>query len=1062
MNAIIDAALSRSRTVLAALVLVLIAGIVAYVTIPKEADPDIDIPIIYVSMSHDGISPSDAERLLVRPVEEELRGIEGVKEMRSTASEGHASVLLEFDAGFDADQAMLDVREKVDLVKPELPDETDEPVVNEVNIGLFPVLTVTLSGNVPERALLKIARDLKDQVEALPGVLSADIAGDREELLEVVIDPARLESFGLTQIELINAVALNNKLVAAGALDTGAGRFAVKVPGLLETARDVLDLPIKASGDGVVTLKDITTVRRTFKDATTFARVNGEPALTLEVKKRLGVNIIETIDQVRMVVAEMQPGWPAALQVGFIQDKSQDIRSMLTDLQNNVLSAVLLVMIVVVAALGVRTAGLVGLAIPTSFLFGILVLHSLDLTVNIVVLFSLILAVGMLVDGAIVVTEFADRKMSEGLHRREAYAMAAKRMAWPITSSTATTLAAFMPLIFWPGVVGEFMKYLPLTLMVTLAGSLVVALIFVPTLGSMFGKPGAVDAKAMKALAASEAGDLRDLGGFTGAYVRVLSVAVRHPVKIVVLAFAALIGVQTYYALHGNGVEFFPDVEPEQGIVYIHARGNLSTYEKDALVREVEARILPIPGLDVVYARTGSVGDGGGNDVAEDVVGTIFIEFADWDTREKASALLNEIRDRTASLAGIHVEARKPEAGPPQGKDIQIELRSRVAERIDPVVDQIRGHLESMPTLLDVEDSRPLPGIQWSVRVDRAQAGRFGADVTQVGNLVQLVTNGVKLGGYRPDDADDEIDIRVRFPTDERNISQLDKLRVQTPQGLVPVTNFVSRVPEPKTGTLNRTDGQRMIKIQASVQEGLLIDEQVTAIKAWLAEQKLDPAVSIAFKGADKEQAEAGAFLMKAFGVALFVMAIILVTQFNSFYHAFLILTAVIMSTAGVMVGLIVTGQVFGIVMTGIGVIALAGIVVNNNIVLIDTYSRLAKDMPPLEAVVRTGAQRLRPVLLTTVTTICGLLPMVFQMNIDFFGRTVSMGAPSTQWWVQLATAVAFGLAFATLLTLIVTPSLLALGARVTAWRQRRAERRAERKRRKVAAKGEPTLQPAE
>jgi multidrug efflux pump len=1061
VNALIDAAIGRSRTVLAVLLLVLLAGAVSYATIPKESDPDIDIPIIYVSMSHEGISPADAERLLVRPMEEELRGIDGVKEMRSTASEGHASVLLEFDAGFDADQAMLDVREKVDLVKPELPEDTDEPTVNEVNVGLFPVLTVTLSGDVPERALLKIARDLKDNVEALPGVLSAEIAGDREELLEIAIDPARLESFGLTQQELINAVALNNRLVAAGALDTGAGRFAVKVPGLLETAKDVLDLPLKASGDAVVTLKDVSTIRRTFKDPTTFARVNGQPALTLEVKKRLGVNIIETIDQVRAVVGEMRPGWPGALQIGFIQDKSQDIRQMLGDLQNNVLSAILLVMVVVVAALGLRTAGLVGLAIPSSFLFGILVLHSLDLTVNIVVLFSLILAVGMLVDGAIVVTEYADRKMSEGLHRRDAYALAAKRMAWPIIASTATTLAAFMPLIFWPGVVGEFMKYLPLTLIVTLSGSLIVALIFVPTLGGLIGKPGAADPRTMKALAAAEGGDVRTLPGLTGVYARVLSVAVRHPVKIVLVAVAMLVGVQTFYATHGNGVEFFPDVEPEQGLIYVHARGNLSTVEKDKLVKEVEARILDLPGLETVYARTGNLGQG--NDIAEDVVGTIFIEFADWDTRPAASQLMNEMRARTAGLAGIHVETRKPEAGPPQGKDIQIELRSRAPERIDPVVDTIRAYLEGMATLLDVEDSRPLPGIQWSVRVDRAQAGRFGADVTQVGNLVQLVTNGVKLGEYRPDDADDEIDIRVRFPLDERNIGQLDKLRVQTPQGLVPVTNFVERVPEPKTGTLNRTDGQRMIKIQANVQDGVLIDDQVQAIKAWLARQQLDPAVSITFKGADQEQAEAGAFLMKAFGVALFVMAIILVTQFNSFYHAFLILTAVIMSTVGVVLGLIITGQVFGIVMTGIGVIALAGIVVNNNIVLIDTYQRLAREMDPIEAVVRTGTQRLRPVMLTTITTICGLLPMCLQVNIDFFARTVSIGAPSTQWWVQLATAVAFGLAFATVLTLLVTPSMLALGARVTAWRQRRAERRAARKAGKVVQdRRDPSVQPAE
>lgn len=1052
MNSIIDAAVDHYRTVLSVLVLTLIAGIVAFITIPKESDPDVNIPIIYVSMNHDGISPEDAERLLVRPMEQELRSIEGIKEIRSTAREGHASVLMEFDAGFDADQAMLDVREKVDLVKPELPADTDEPTVNEVNVSLFPVVTVTLSGDVPERTLLKLARDLQDDLEGLPGVLSADIAGDREEVLEVLIDPTRLEAYNLSYDSLLSAVARNNQLVAAGALDTGSGRFSVKVPGLFETPEDVLELPVKVLGEGVVTVSDITTVRSTFKDATSYARINGRPGVALEVKKRIGENVIDTIDAVRQTVNARAQSWPAGLEVSFIQDKSTQIHNMLRDLQNNILSAVLLVMIVVVAALGLRTAGLVGLAIPSSFLFGILVLDSLGFTVNIVVLFALILSVGMLVDGAIVVTEYADRKMAEGLHRRDAYALAAKRMSWPIIASTATTLAAFMPLVFWPGIVGEFMKFLPITLIVTLTGSLLMALIFVPTLGARIGKAGASDPRTMAGLAAAEEGDVRGLPGFTGLYARVLHRLVRFSWAVVIAAFVALVGVQALYAKFGNGVEFFPDVEPEQLLVHVHARGNLSTLEKDNLVREVEREVMQVDGIKTVYSRTGSVGQG--DETAEDVVGTIFIEPADWDRRAPAAVIEEEIRQRTEHLAGIIVEPREPDTGPPTGKDIQIELRSRFPERLDPVVLAIREKLDSMPDLIDVEDGRPLPGIEWELQVNRTQAGRFGTDIATVGNAVQLVTNGIKIGEYRPDSSDDEVDIRVRFPLDSRNIEQLDQLRVPTAYGQMPISNFVTRQPAPKTGTVKRTDGQRSIKIQANVVEGVLADAKVQEVKAWLATQKFDPEVNIRFKGADKDQQEAAAFLQKAFGIALFVMAIILVTQFNSFYHAFLILTAVIMSTVGVMAGLLITGQTFGIVMTGIGIIALAGIVVNNNIVLIDTYARLVKEgHDPIEAVVRTGAQRLRPVLLTTVTTILGLLPMVFQLNIDFVTREISVGAPSTQWWVQLATAVAFGLSFATVLTLVVTPSLLALGAQTSAamrrfsdWRQRRrAARRLDR-----------------
>ena len=1040
MNAIINAAILHTRSVLSILVLVLIAGLGSYLTIPKESKPDINIPIVYVSMKHDGISPEDAERLLVRPMEQELRSIEGIKEMRSRALLGNASVLLEFEAGFDADRALLDVRKAIDLVKPELPDETDEPVAHEVNVGLFPVLVVTLAGDVPERTLLRLAQNLQDELEALPGVLEANIGGERAEILEVLADPVRLESYGISYEKLVLTASRNNQLIAAGAMDTGQGRFAIKVPGLFETAKDLLDLPIKVSGNGAISLADVAIVRRTFRDATSFARINGQAGVTLEIKKRLGENVIETIDRVRSLVTARAKSWPAGVQVNFIQDESKNIRRMLDDLQNNVLSAILLVFIVVVAALGLRTAVLVGLAIPASFLFGILVLDSMGLTVNVVVLFALILAVGMLVDGAIVVTEYADRKLAEGLPRKEAYALAARRMSWPIIASTATTLAAFMPLIFWPGVVGEFMKFLPITLVVTLTGSLLMALIFVPTLGGLGGKASSANHQT---LAASESDDVRQLPGMTGLYARTLAILVRRPIMVVAAAAIILVAVQATYWSSGKGVEFFPDVEPEQTLVHVHARGNMSTREKDVLVREVEAELMNIAGIRTIYARTG--GAARGEDRAQDVIGTIFIEFMDWEVRRTSAEITSEIRQRTAHLAGVWVEPRKPDFGPPTGKDIQIEFRSRMPERLAPVVVAFRRKLEAMDGILDVEDSRALPGIVWQVQVDRAQAGLFDADILTVGKAVQLVTNGIRVGEYRPDDADEEVEIRVRFPIEYRNIEQLDLLRVETSHGQVPISNFITRTPQRRAGLLSRSDGQRVLKLKASVAEGLLSDEKINEIRTWMQGQTFDSEVDIRFRGADKDQKEAAAFLKKAFGVALFVMAIILITQFNSFYHALLILTAVIMSTVGVMAGLIITGQSFGIVMTGIGVIALAGIVVNNNIVLIDTYARLVKaGMEPMEAVVRTGTQRLRPVMLTTITTIFGLLPMVLQVNIDFAAREISHGAPSTQMWVQLSTAVAFGLSFATVLTLFVTPSLLALGANTSAYfAHRRAAREA-------------------
>ncbi len=1034
MNGIIDAALSHARTVLSLFVLLLITGTIAYNNIPKESSPDIDIPIIYVSMHLEGISPDDAERLLVRPMEQELTTIDGVKEMKSTGYQGGGNVTLEFNAGFNKDKALDDVQKAVDQARAELPEDVDEPTVNEVNFSLFPVLVVNLSGSVPERTLLKLAKDLQDSVEAIPSVLEAGIAGDREELVEILVNPEQLESYGLDGVQILNFFNLSNRLVAAGQMDTGAGSFAIEVPGLFENIYDIMSMPLKTVGDSTITVSDIAEIRRTFKDPTNFARLDGERAVSLEVVKRAGENIIQTIADVQAVVEKEKAFWPAGVEVTFTQDESKQIKTMLLDLQNNVISAILLVMVVVVWALGVRAAGLVGIAIPGAFLTGILVIFSMGLTVNIVVLFSLILSTGMLVDGAIVVVELADRKMAEGLSKKDAYAHASKRMAWPIISSTATTLAAFAPLLFWPGIPGEFMKYMPITMICVLASSLLMALIFVPTLGALFGKSAlSKDPAAQKELALAEEGDLSQITGFTGWYISILNGALKIPGIILILSFVLLIGVQVAYGKFGKGVEFFPDIEPEFATVLIHARGNLSTLEKDKLVREVESRVVGQDGLKSVYTRAGASAQQG-SELAEDVIGQVQLQFEDWFLRPPADQILNEIRENTAGIPGIKVETQKQEDGPSSGKAVQIQIASRFPEKLEPTTELVLRALDEIGDFRDIEDSRPLPGIDWNLKVDRSQAAKFGLDITTIGYYVRMVTNGLIVAEYRPDDADDEIDIVIRHEKDRRTLDQLDQVRIFTADGKsVPISSFVTRSPKPAIGTISRADQRRIITVKADLPPGMNTTAKVEDIRSWLKnnQDKLDPAVEIEFKGDDEEQRKSQEFLMNAFGVALFMMAVILVTQFNSFYSALLILSAVIMSTIGVMIGLMVTGQSFGIIMTGTGVIALAGIIVNNNIVLIDTFDHLKKTygdrMDTRELILRTGAQRLRPVLLTTVTTVVGLMPMVLQMNIDFFSRELSVGAPSTQWWVQLATAVVFGLSFSTVLTLVVTPSALML-----------------------------------
>ncbi|MCW8827941.1 MAG: efflux RND transporter permease subunit, partial [Gammaproteobacteria bacterium] len=587
---------------------------------------------------------------------------------------------------------------------------------------------------------------------------------------------------------------------------------------------------------------------------------------------------------------------------------------------------------------------------------------------------------------------------------------------------------------------GEFMKFLPITLLATLTASLAMALIFVPTLGQLVGRVSPLGEESLRSLAASEKGELHEIRGLTGLYLRLLERLLVHPLKILMFAMLLLVVVYGAYAIYGKGVEFFPSVEPEQAIINVRARGNLSVYEQDAMVRRVEKRVLQMPEIESVYSRSGI--DLRGQELPADTVGVIQMEFVNWQQRRPASAILAEIRERTADIAGIIIELRKQEGGPPVGKPVQLQLGSRYPQLLAPAVVKVRELLDEVGGFVDVVDDRPLPGIEWQLSVDRTQAARFGADITVVGNAVQMVTNGIKVSDYRPDDADDEVDIIVRLPEEARKLDQLERLRVQTNYGLVPISNFVSRAPAPKLGTIKRVDGQRVMTVKADVEEGLLPANKVSEIQQWLDENvQLDPRLTLTFKGEDEEQRESRTFLSKAFGMALFIMAIILVTQFNSFYQAFLILTAVIFSTVGVMLGLLTTGQPFGIVMSGVGVIALAGIVVNNNIVLIDTYNILRKGgMEATEAVLRTAAQRLRPVLLTTLTTILGLMPMVLMLNIDLVNRELSSGAPSTQWWVQLSTGIAGGLTFATLLTLVLTPCLLMLGETM-GQRWRRGER---------------------
>ncbi|HZJ81775.1 MAG TPA: efflux RND transporter permease subunit [Guyparkeria sp.] len=1031
MKAMLAVLFAHSRSVLLVLLGLIAAGGMAYVSIPKEAAPDVDVPILFVMVSYPGISPEDSERLLIRPLERELSTVEGLDEIRASAGEGFALLRLDFRAGYDNRRALADVREEVDLVRPDLPPDSREPMVAEVDLSMFPVLTAALSGSVPEATLVRIARDLRDRIEAVPGVLEAEIGGEREDLLEVIIDPRTVETYRISYEDLIATLGRSNRLVAAGAMDTGAGRMALKVPGVIESVGDVLDLPVIAHGGTVVTFGELATARRTFKDPDGFARIDGQPAISLEIRKRSGANILETVEAARAIIKEASEDWPGGVEVRYLQDQARDIRDLLGDLENNVFTAILLVMLVIVAFLGGRSSWLVGLSIPGAFLSGVLVLYLLGYTMNIVVLFALILVVGMLVDGAIVVIEQADRYLAEG-RGATAYRDAAQRMAWPIIASVATTLVVFLPMLFWPGMVGQFMFFLPATVVITLLMSLAMALVFIPVLAAALGGDKSSRPEQVARIRAAEAGRFDEIDGGTRRYVDTLRWTVAHPGQTLAVAVVVAAGLFVAYAQLGRGVDFFPEIEPRFAQIQIQARGDLSVWEADDLVRSVESRLLDRPALKTVYTRTiGSAQDRLAQNYTEDVIGVIQLEFVDWQQRPPAGLILDDLRAELADIPGVRLQFLTQSGGPQAGKPVVLEVsgaRKGASEsELVEGVEHLRTGMQAIGGFVDIEDDQPLPGVEIRLEVDHREAARFGADVTLLGQAVQALTRGLELGDYRPADADEEVEIRARFPLGERNLEQLINLRVPTQMGLVPVRNFVEFVPAPKIGVINRVDGRRTFTVEADVAEGRLVDERVRALADWLASHPMPEGLQLAIRGQQEDQAEAGGFLLAAFVIAIGLMLLILVTQFNSFYQALLVLSAIVISTGGVLLGLILRGEPFSVVMSGIGVIALAGVVVNANIVLIDTFNQLRRDgIPANEAALRTGAQRLRPVLLTSVTTVLALVPMVFGLTIDFVGRDFSIGAPSTQYWVQLATAMAGGLTAATLLTLLLTPAMLA------------------------------------
>ena len=1030
---IIDYIMQARRTIVFLMAIIISIGSLTYINIAKDAEPDIDIPFIYITVPHQGISPEDSERLIVRPLENQLKTIEGIEEMNGSASNGFGSVLLEFDINFDKDKALGDVREKVDMVKSKLPQDAEEPIVLEFNMAELPTIVVSLSGDVPDRTLFYHAKRLQTNIESIPGVLEAPVTGDREDLMEILVSPSKLENYNISLMDLIKSITGNNRLVAAGSIDKGQGKFSIKVPAVYESAQDVYNLVIFSSGDGAVTLGDVAEIRKTYKDTESFARVNGRPAVALQVKKRIGENVLEINEKVRLEAEEYVENLSENIEINFTSDNSDYILEMLKSLQAAVTNAIISVMILVIGALGIRSALMVGISIPTSFLMAISLLALSGGYINMMVMFGLLVSVGLLVDGSIVMVEYADRKMAEGSNRLDAYTQSYKRMIWPIISSTATTLAAFLPLILWPGVSGQFMKWMPFMVSLVLVSSLFSALIFIPVMGSIFGKTEKKDIAKL-----NNKFDLRNLSGFTKIYIDILQKLIKTPIVTVISSIGIVIILFNLYANFNAGARFSVEGDTNQMTVHIIARGNLSPSQKLGIALDVEDIVRTVNGIKTTSTLIGGesaeqmiMSD---SESRSDEIAMMMIELKPVHERRHADILRQEILEKTSILPGVIVESYKVERKPESGKDIQIELTSSNNLQLTKVTESISNKLKSMNGIMEVDDTRSLPGIEWIINVDRELAGKYGVDVSIIGSIIQLVTNGILVDKYRPDDSEDEVDIRVRFPRDYRQLEQFDQLRIPTPDGAIPLSNFVKREPQQKVTSIERSNGARILKIRANTMidpisgKKILPFDKNVEIGNWINEQNFSKDVEIKFAGTNEDGEESAAFLGKAMIGALFLMFIILLTQFNSFYQAAITLSTVVLSTVGALTGLLITGQVFSVIMSGLGIVSLAGIIVNNSIVLIDTFNRLKIDAKSLnEAILHSASQRLRPIVLTTTTTMIGLTPVALQTTIDWFGRSIEFGGLMSAWWVPFSTAVIWGLGFSSLLTLFLIPVLLAL-----------------------------------
>ncbi len=1008
-------AIERRSTVFALMLIIVIVGVYSYLVLPRESTPDITIPVVLVVTPYEGVASADIENLITHPIERKLKGLKEVEEIRSISAEGSSMITVKFQPQVDIDNAMQWVRDKVDQAKGDLPDDLEnDPQILEINLSEFPILMLAVSGPLPETVLKKIGEKLEEEIEAIPGVLDVVLTGGQKRQIRVEFDPERLAAYQLSFAEIARSLNRENVNIPGGSLDIGSGKYLLRIPGEFTDPAEIDNLVLTLRNGKPIYFKDVAIVRDSFEDRTSYARLDGKQSISLAIKKRTGENIIAVVDQVFALIDVARTQLPEGVELDITLNQAKDIRRMVAELENTILSGLILVVAVLFLFLGLRNSFFVALAIPFSMLIAFAVLQLCGITLNMVVLFSLILALGMLVDNAIVIVENIYRHRQEGLGRIAAARKGASEVAWPVISSTLTTLCAFFPMTFWPGIMGEFMKYLPLTLIITLSASLFVALVINPTVCAAF-------------LTVAPKQAVRPESQVIVRYRRLLEWSLDRPKSVLASSIGLLVVIIMAYAVLGHGVELFPNIEPNRAIVDIKAPEGTAIEATNELAKKVEAVTLQEPDIRYTIAEVGvaensAEGGSGGGQSNHSKISLDFIDRAE--RAESSEVVLDRIRRALSGLAGAEIKVEKQKEGPPTGAPVSVEISGEEVATLQQLVNTAKLRIKDVRGLVDLKDDLAKGKPEIRVDVDREKATLLGISTADIATTIKAAISGRKLGVYRA--GKDEYDIVVRLPEKRRrSVTDIENLLVPNAVGRpVPLSTLADVRFTSGYGSIRHLEQKRVATITANTY-GRNSNEVLAEVKQILAGLELPAGYQIGYSGEQEEQQKAAIFLSKAFVGAVLLIGLVLITQFNSLRQTIIVMTSVLLSLTGVFLGLMICSMPFGIIMTGIGVISLAGVVVNNAIVLIDYINKQRRDgMALRDALIRAGVVRFRPVMLTAVTTILGLLPMAVGISFDFRSFSWEVGAESGDWWGPMTVAVIFGLTFATLLTLVVVPVL--------------------------------------